>query len=63
MKGDYMEYTAKTTDAQLERIRQAAYPLVKLLQEEYDPHTTVLVENDHVTLKIDSLGIPFPMNF
>lgn len=56
-----MEYSITTTDVQRERLRQAAYPLVKLLQEEYDAKATVLVENDHVTLRLDTLGISFPM--
>jgi hypothetical protein len=56
-----MEYNITTSDAQMERLRQAAYPLVKLLQEEYDTKATVLVENDQVTLRIDARGISFPM--
>lgn len=41
------------------KLRLAAEPLVKLLQSDYDSHTTVLVENDFVTLRRDDIGLPF----
>lgn len=45
----------------IERLRNAAYPLVKLLQEDHFSNATVLVENDMVTLRFDAQSISYPM--
>jgi len=41
-----------------EKLRRAAQPLVDFLRDNYDPHTTAVVENDFVRIVRDDLGLP-----
>ena len=43
----------------LEELKNIAQPLVNYLQNNYDPHTYILVRDDKVEILQEEMGVPF----
>ena len=53
------EHGRLITDEEMKELQELASPLVKWLQDKFDPHCTVIVEQSYVKLVRDECGIPF----
>jgi len=46
--------------ADIVELETMAAPLVNWIRKHHDPHTQIVIEWDHVWLRHDGAGIPFP---
>lgn len=46
--------------AELEELKKRAAPIVAWIRERHNPHTEVHISWDHVWVRQDLLGLPFP---
>lgn len=53
--------TITKSDDRYEELKRVAQPLVDYLRENFDSDTTILVENDYVTVRRDEMGMPVAM--
>lgn len=42
-----------------EELKNAAQPLVDILYKYYNPHTTIIIEMDHVEILCGDMAVPF----
>jgi len=54
-----VEHGKLITDEEMKELRELSAPLVKWLQDKFDPHSSVIVEQSFVKLVRDECGIPF----
>lgn len=43
---------------EIEKIKELSKPILKLLQEEYNPHTTVIINTNNIRVVTDKIEIP-----
>lgn len=46
----------------MEELKALATPLVNWVRENHGPHTEICISYDHVWVKHDGIGIPYPIS-